>query len=534
MGITGTTQLFGIIELLQIAELNRRSYAIRLTRPGEEGAITLVDGVLLYATAGPLAGREALAKLCEWPESQIEIAPVLSATTINIAEDKGLLVELALEAAGRQKRPAPSAAWRINGGLDVMPAGEMLEIFELNHLPVLVRLASDKGTALVYLFDGEALHATFSPSASFTGKADLSPEAVIFEALAWTGRFEAAIAETLPERTVAQPLSTLILEGASQAQERQAFPKERVTEEQALADKTLKEVQEGKASASVRRLAAKRYLPRGRTAPVDTLLNLSLDQDKGVSGPALDSIARLPFPVLKTLAGDSQTPDAILRHLVHEFWNDDDLMRPLAENPSASEETLGLLASFASDAVLGILTKDAARLARSEAIRNGVHNRGDRAAKLRRKQEMDKRKHSGGSIHKRILDMSVPDKVFLAYRGSASERAILAQHPLRMVAIAVLQSPKITDGEIASLASMKSINQDVLEGIAGTPTWVNQYPIARALTTNPKTPAHIGIDLLKRMRENDLRLIYRDRNLPEGVRASAGRRLQLMEKKKGL
>ena len=130
--------------------------------------------------------------------------------------------------------------------------------------------------------------------------------------------------------------------------------------------------------------------------------------------------------------------------------------------------------------------------------------------------------------------MSVPDKVFLAFRGTAAERTILAQHPVRMVATAVLRSPKITDGEIEHLASMKSVNRDVLEDIAANPMWVNQYPIARALVWNPKTPDYIGVDLLKRMREVDLKPMSKDRNLSEAVRSCAMRRLQIMWKRKAL
>ena len=535
MRIEGTTQLLGFFEVLQIAELNRRNYSIRIKRAGAEGILAVTDGALRHAASGNLAGVEAVTELSKWADSEIEISPLSSAPPANITSDRYLPASLAAQAISRHDRSSLDASWRVRGDLELMPAGELLQIFELNKLPVHVRFTSDKGSASVFLSGGEAIHAVLTAAgASASAKADLPPAEVIYNVLTWTGTFEVAVAESLPDRTVQEPIATLVLEAIRRAEEHLVFSKERIVEEQGIAGKTARDVAEGKASEGVRQLVAQRYLARGRTAPIQTLIALAQDQDPRVRSRALESLSHAPLVILKTLAGDTDIPDAILRHLAQEFWDEDEIMRPLAENPSASEETLGLLAANASDAVVAIIKKDAARLERSAAIRAGIKNRGDRAIRLRRKQEVEQKKRGGGSIHKRLLDMSVPDKIFLAYRGTASERAILAQNPLRMVATAVLASPKVTAGEIESLASMRSVNGEVLEEIATNPTWVGQYPIARAVATNPKTPAHIGIDLLKRMREVDLKQIQKDRNLPEAVRSSAGRRLQLLAKKKGM
>ena len=535
MRIEGTTQLLGFFEVLQIAELNRRHYSIRIIRPGEEGIIALSDGVLRHAALGSLAGAEAVTELSGWADSQLEITPLSSAPPANIAPNRDLLLNLATKAVGRQAPSPPNPSWRVKGDLELMPAAEVLQVFELNKQPVHVSFVSDKGSASVFLSGGEAIHASLAATGpSAPAKAALPPEEIILDVLTWTGTFEVSVAESLPERTIRQPITTLILDGIQRAEERSIFTRERIVEEQAAAQKTQRDVEEGNASEGVKQMVAKRYLARGRMAPINTLIGLAQDPDVRVKRRALDSISDLPPVLLKTLAEDTETPDAILRHLAEEFWDEDEIMRPLAENKSASEETLGFLASNASDAVLAILMKDAARVARSAAMRAGIANRGDRASRLRRKQELEARKKGGGSIHKRILDMSMADKIFLAYRGSASERAILAQNPLRTVAIAVLDSPKVTAGEVESLASMKSVNGELLEEIAGNPVWVNQYPIARAVTTNPKTPTHISIDLLKRIREADLKQISKDRNLPEGLRASAQRRLQNIQRKKSI
>jgi hypothetical protein len=362
----------------------------------------------------------------------------------------------------------------------------------------------------------------------------MSPEEVIYEVLTWKGTFEAVAAEKLPPPGIEAPVSYLVMEGMRLAEERQVMDDKHAGEAREMAARTIQDLDAGETPDGVRRLVARRYLARGQTAPVETLVKLAQDPDLEVSAEAIRSIYDLPVVVLKTVAGDAATPDVVLRHLVEEFWHDDHIMRCVAENSAASDHTMGVLASLASESVLSLITKDAARVARSAAIQAGMNNRGHRALRLRQKQQTERKQKSGGSIHKRILDLPIPDKIFLAYRGSPAERAILAQNPKRTVAEAVLKSPKITDGEIESIASMKSVHVDVLTGIASNPLWINHYPIAKAVVTNPKTPTYVSIDLLKRMREVDLKLIEKDRNLPEALRASSGRRLQVLAKKRGL
>ena len=45
-----------------------------------------------------------------------------------------------------------------------------------------------------------------------------------------------------------------------------------------------------------------------------------------------------------------------------------------------------------------------------------------------------------------------------ALKGTREERAILIRDPNRIVATAVLGSPKVTDGEIESFAAMKNVS----------------------------------------------------------------------------
>ncbi len=125
----------------------------------------------------------------------------------------------------------------------------------------------------------------------------------------------------------------------------------------------------------------------------------------------------------------------------------------------------------------------------------------------------------------RIAAMAVPQRLALAMKGTREERAILVRDPSKLVAIAVLSSPKLTDAEVESIAKMASVSDEVLRLIASTRAWTKSYAVVVALARNPKTPVAISMNLLPRLAERDLRLLSTDRNVPDILRVTARRRV---------
>jgi hypothetical protein len=121
--------------------------------------------------------------------------------------------------------------------------------------------------------------------------------------------------------------------------------------------------------------------------------------------------------------------------------------------------------------------------------------------------------------------MSVAQRVQLAMKGSREERAILVRDNNRLVAVAVLSSPKMTETEIESIAKMASISDELLRIIANTRAWVKNYQVVVALTKNPKTPVAVSMNLLQRLNDRDMRMLSIDRNIPELLRLTARKKL---------
>jgi hypothetical protein len=125
------------------------------------------------------------------------------------------------------------------------------------------------------------------------------------------------------------------------------------------------------------------------------------------------------------------------------------------------------------------------------------------------------------SVQQRIANLTVPQKVQLAMKGSREERAVLVRDSNKLVAVAVLSSPKLSETEVETIARMASISDEILRIIANTRAWVKNYPVVAALTKNPKTPLAVSMNLLPRLQERDLKMLSQDRNVPDVLRVSA-------------
>jgi len=124
----------------------------------------------------------------------------------------------------------------------------------------------------------------------------------------------------------------------------------------------------------------------------------------------------------------------------------------------------------------------------------------------------------------RIGMMSVMEKVKVATRGTREERSILVRDPNRLVAAAVLSSPKLTDQEVEGFAKMANVSEEVLRVIGHNRQWTKNYGVVAGLVRNPKTPVAISMNLMQRVNDKDVRLIALDRNVPEPVRIAARKR----------
>ncbi len=128
-------------------------------------------------------------------------------------------------------------------------------------------------------------------------------------------------------------------------------------------------------------------------------------------------------------------------------------------------------------------------------------------------------------LRDRIARMTVPQRIRHAILGNREARSILIRDPNRQVAQTVLQSPKLTESEVATFAAMRNISEDVLRDIGNSRALTRSYAVVQNLVHNPKTPALISQRMLTRLHNKDLAGVARDRGVPEIVRRNAQRTL---------
>lgn len=127
--------------------------------------------------------------------------------------------------------------------------------------------------------------------------------------------------------------------------------------------------------------------------------------------------------------------------------------------------------------------------------------------------------------------MTVPQRLKMAMKGSREQRAVLVRDPNRMIAAAVLSSPKLAETEVESFARMQNVSEEVLRTIAMNRSWVRKLAVATALVKNPKTPTAISLNLLPRMSQRDVKMLSIDRNVPEALRLNARKMMQKQQER---
>ena len=125
------------------------------------------------------------------------------------------------------------------------------------------------------------------------------------------------------------------------------------------------------------------------------------------------------------------------------------------------------------------------------------------------------------TITQRVMKMSVAEKIKLATLGNKEARGLLLRDSNKLVSMAAAQSPRITDGEILSIANSRTVNGDVLRYIYSNREFLKTYAIKVSLVKNPKVPLPTALKMLYTLQEKDIKELARDRNVPQTIQSQA-------------
>ena len=126
-----------------------------------------------------------------------------------------------------------------------------------------------------------------------------------------------------------------------------------------------------------------------------------------------------------------------------------------------------------------------------------------------------------GSVLQKIAKLDIKGRIQLAMKGTKEERSILVRDGTKIVALAVLDSPKITDGEVEKFASQKNVLEAVLRYIPMKRRFAKNYAVIRNLVFNPRTPLDVALGLMKNLLTVDLKNLSGNKEVSETIRKLA-------------
>ncbi|MEY2395635.1 MAG: hypothetical protein QOF94_1980 [Acidobacteriaceae bacterium] len=126
-----------------------------------------------------------------------------------------------------------------------------------------------------------------------------------------------------------------------------------------------------------------------------------------------------------------------------------------------------------------------------------------------------------GSVLQKISRLDIKGRIQLAMKGNKEERAILVRDGTKIVALAVLDSAKITDGEVERFAGQKNVLEALLRAIPMKRRFAKNYAVVRNLVSNPRTPLDTSLGLMKNLLVADLKNLSGNKEVADTIRKLA-------------
>lgn len=327
------------------------------------------------------------------------------------------------------------------------------------------------------------------------------------------------------------------------------------------------------APREARMMAARGALPLPPTELATVLFALMHDADAEVKSTARESLEGLPDSVIDPVLGGKCHP-ALLSHLAHTFKDDGQRIERLALNIATDDRTIAFLATLPCKRVVDIIANNQERMLRTPEIVESLGSNpltgravieriltfigldlpsdsgddpetrevsvseaeaalravlgddlGEFARSLVEESDDDEAidDDTTTNLYALIQQMSIFQKVKLARLGNKEARGLLIRDRNKIVAVAAISSPKVTDNEIAIFAKSRNVSDEVLRMISTNRNWTRNYQVKLALVSNPKCPQTAAMKFLHFLQDTDLRHLMKSKDVPQVISTHARR-----------
>jgi hypothetical protein len=329
------------------------------------------------------------------------------------------------------------------------------------------------------------------------------------------------------------------------------------------------------APLDARLMAARGALPLPPVELATVLFALMHDPDAEVKGLARESLEGLPEGVCQAVLS-GETHPALLSHLARAFRDQEERVERIALNPAADDATIAFLAGLPSKRLVDIISNNQERMLRAPEIvdslgANPLTGRsvierilvfvgedvsrsstaggdgsvsdaeaeaalravlGDELAHLaralvREAPDTAEKALTGEitNLYALIQRMSVYQKIKLARLGNREARGLLVRDRNKVVAVAAILSPKLTDNEIVAIAQSRNVGDEVLRIVSNNRQWTRNYKVKLALASNPKTPQPLAMGFVSQLHDSDMLSLMKSKDVPAVISTHARRTL---------
>jgi hypothetical protein len=322
---------------------------------------------------------------------------------------------------------------------------------------------------------------------------------------------------------------------------------------------------------------------------LEVLVALANDPDVGTTARA--TLAQFEAESLRTVVSDTNASKDVLNYFLSPAHRRPEIMMSLVTNPRVPDSTVAVIAETASrhlleallvndramrspDIMVGIAANKSLDPIELQGLKDRLKALGqqfadtgevfdyecalwmlehateiameaNKAFELVEQTEEEKKAMAGDaevlaklapqereriSTVQKIAGLSVGLRVQLAMKGTKDERFILIRDGSKIVAMAVLESPKLGDNEVELFASMKNVQEEVLRAISRKRRFMKNYNVARTLANNPRCPLDVALGLVSHLYVNDLKGLSTNKNISDTVRKLA---LKMHKEKSG-
>ncbi len=305
---------------------------------------------------------------------------------------------------------------------------------------------------------------------------------------------------------------------------------------------------------SVRLAAARGALPMSGHNLVTVLFIFYHGENQELKEEALGTLKTLPTQILLSALSQEELHPSIIDLIVKLRYQDAVVMGAVLSHRMVGIKSLLFLAENSRGDVLDALSHNDEILLKTDVLRTAIINNihADKVMKLRlgwiepavkpEPKPVDKSQSDsdtpaeddeteeeveaeGLSKYQSLQNMTVSEKIKMALTGDKEWRTLLIRESNKLVNTAVLNNPRISEGEVLNVAKSRSSSEEMIRIIVLNRDWVKLYDMKKALAVHPRTPLQKAMRYMTFLSDKDIRELAKSREIGQAIVNNAKRML---------